>query len=282
MSDPGILYVIATPIGNLADITLRALDTIKNVKVLLAEDTRVTKRLLSHYGIQAHLESLHDFNESKKISTLIGQLHSGIDIGLVSDAGTPLISDPGYKLVSAAQNEHIQVRSIPGASAVVAALSVAGIPTDRFIFEGFLPKKTTERQMRLQALQYEARSMIFYEAPQRVELTIHACIEAFGETRNAALLRELTKQYEQHLSGELRQIKQSLHDHPEKIRGEYVLVVDGDDSPESTEFLESARLLLIDLQKHMSHKDAVEIVVKHTGLRRNQLYSLGLENTPNK
>lgn len=282
MADQGILYVIATPIGNLADITLRALDTIKNVKVLLAEDTRITKKLLDHYGIQAKLESLHDFNESKKIPALISQLKSGENIGLVSDAGTPLISDPGYKLVSTAQHEGIRVCPIPGASAVVTALSVAGIPTDRFIFEGFFPKKATERQKRLQALQFETRSIVFYESPQRILQSIETCIQVFGGHRKAALLRELTKQFEQHINGELIQISQALHEHPETVKGEFVLVVHGDEVSETAESIEKARLLLADLQKHLSHKDAIEIVAKHTGLGRNLLYSLGLDSVKKK
>ena len=282
MADQGVLYVIATPIGNLADITLRALDTIKKVKVLLAEDTRVTKKLLDHYGIQAKLESLHDFNESQKISSLTRQLSSGIDIGLVSDAGTPLISDPGYKLVSAVRNEGIQVRPIPGASAAVAALSVAGLPTDRFIFEGFIPKKSAERKKLLLALQYETRTMVFYESSQRIQQTIQACIDVLGEERKAALLRELTKQFEQHLNGELIQISQALHAHPRTIKGEYVLLVGGNESPEIAASIAQAKLLLADLQEHISHKDAVEIVAKHTGLGRNQLYSLGLDNGSKK
>lgn len=278
MSNQGTLYVIATPIGNLSDITVRALDTIKKVKILLAEDTRTTKKLLAHYGIQAKLESLHDFNESKKITALIKQLSSGIDIGLVSDAGTPLISDPGYKLVSAVQQEKIQVRPVPGANAMISALSVAGIPTDRFTFEGFLPKKVAERRTCLQALKYESRTMVFYESAKRIQQTIQICMEVFGGQRMATLLRELTKQFEEHLHGELTHIHQALDEHPDRIKGEFVLVVSGNDLTDDSEPLEQARLLLTDLQRHLSHKDAVEIVAKHTSVGRNQLYSLGLNS----
>ncbi len=278
MSNQGTLYVIATPIGNLSDITLRALDTIKKVKILLAEDTRITKKLLTHYGIQAELESLHDFNESEKISVVIEQLLRGVDIGIVSDAGTPLISDPGYKLVTAAQYENIPVRPIPGANAVITALSVAGIATDRFTFEGFLPKKAAERIAYLQMLKYERRSMVFYESPQRIQQTLQSFIEVFGGQRTATFLRELTKQFEQHLHGDLSSIKQTLQEHPEKIKGEFVLVVSGNDSSNDAESIEQAQQLLADLQAHMSHKDAVEIVAKHTNIGRNQLYSLGLNN----
>ena len=239
----------------------------------------ITGKLLEHYGIQAKLESLHDFNESKKAPVLIKRLFNGVNIGLVSDAGTPLISDPGYKLVALARREGIQVRPIPGASAVVAALSVAGIPTDRFVFEGFLPRKTAERQARLLALQHEIRSMVFYESPHRIRQLIQACIDVFGGYRRATLLRELTKRFEQHFSGELVRIQQALYASPKSVKGEYVLVISGNESLETIESIEKARLLLADLRKYISHKDAVEIVAKHIGLKRNQLYSLALNNT---
>ncbi len=274
---PGTLYVIATPIGNLADITLRALDTIKELNVLLAEDTRVTKKLLDHYGIQAKLESLHDFNESKKISSILERLASGLSIGLVSDAGTPLISDPGYKLVSAVQQAGHTVSPIPGASALTAALSVAGIATDRIVFEGFLPKNANERLKFLDLLKYETRSMVFYESPKRIEACIQACIAVFGANRKATLLRELTKQYEQYVHGDLVDIQQSLHAHPDKIRGEYVLLLQGNNSSDTAEGVEKASLLIADLRPHMSHKDAVALAAKHTGIARNTLYAIGLE-----
>ncbi|MGH1537294.1 MAG: 16S rRNA (cytidine(1402)-2'-O)-methyltransferase [Gammaproteobacteria bacterium] len=277
MSDFGTLYIIATPIGNLADITLRALDIIKNVEILYAEDTRVTKHLLEHYGIQAALQSLHDFNESKKISSVIDKLQAGADLGLVSDAGTPLISDPGYKLVSAAKEAGIDVRSIPGASALTAALSVAGIPTDRFIFEGFLPKSSSERVKLLNTIRFETRTIVFYESAQRIQASIQDCINVLGGERKAAILRELTKHYEQHIHAELTQIQQQLDSQSEKIRGEIVLVLHGDVSSEDAENFEKARQLLLDLQQHLPLKEAASIVAKHSGIRRNRLYSLGLE-----
>lgn len=277
MSDFGTLYIIATPIGNLADITLRALDIIKKVKTLYAEDTRVTKHLLEHYGIQAKLQSLHDFNESKKISSLIECLEAGEDLGLVSDAGTPLISDPGYKLVSAAQLAGICVRSIPGPSALTAALSIAGMPTDRFIFEGFLPKSSTDRQKLLNALRYETRTMVFYESAQRIQATLQDCIQVLGGERKAAVMRELTKHYEQHICDDLNQIHQQLAGQSEKIRGEIVFILHGDTSPEDAAGIEKAKQLLLDLQQHLPLKQAAAIVAKHTGMRRNQLYALGLE-----
>lgn len=276
MSEYGTLYIIATPIGNLADITLRALDIIKKVKTLYAEDTRVTKHLLEHYGIQAKLQSLHDFNESKKISSVIEQLQSGADLGLVSDAGTPLISDPGYKLVVAVQQAGLSVRAIPGPSALTAALSIAGAPTDRFIFEGFFPKSSSDRIKLLKSLRFETRTMAFYESAQRLQATINDCITIMGGERKAAIMRELTKHYEQHICAELEQVQQQLIDQTEKIRGEIVLILHGDNSSENADQVEKARLLLVDLQQHMPLKEAAAIVSKHTGIRRNQLYSLGL------
>ncbi len=281
MSDSGTLYIIATPIGNLADISLRALDTIKAVKVLYAEDTRVTQHLLEHYGIQAKLLSLHDFNESKRISSVIEYLQAGNDVGLVSDAGTPLISDPGYKLVATVQDAGFDVRAIPGASALTAALSVCGLPTDRFVFEGFLPKTANDRSKRLAMLKFESRTMVFYESPQRIEASIQSCIETMGGDRKAALLREMTKHYEQHFCADLNTIQQQLAGQKEKLRGEMVLILRGNDSQQGEAEIEKAMKLLVDLQQHISFKDAVTLVAKHTGVRRNQLYSHGLKDNSN-
>ena len=279
MSEHGTLYVIATPIGNLADITLRALDTIKSVKVLYAEDTRVTQHLLDHYGIQARLRSLHDYNESKRISLVIEELQVGQDVGLVSDAGTPLISDPGYKLVAAVRQAGLEVRSIPGASALVAGLSIAGLPTDRFIFEGFLPKSSNDRIKLFAALQFEPRTMVYYESPQRIKASIQDCINVMGGDRQAVLLRELTKHYEQHICADLHNLHQQLAKQTDKIRGEIVLILQGNGSPEDVADIEKATQLLTDLQQHMSLKDAVAIAARYTGVRRNQLYSKGIEDS---
>ena len=281
MSDFGTLYIIATPIGNLADISLRALDTIKAVKVLYSEDTRVTQHLLDHYGIQAKLLSLHDFNESKRISSVIEYLQAGYDVGLVSDAGTPLISDPGYKLVASVQDAGLDVRAIPGPSALTAALSVCGIPTDRFVFEGFLPKSSNDRNKRLAMLRFETRTMVFYESPKRIEASIQSCIEVMGADRKASLLREMTKHYEQHICAELHTIKKQIVSQKDKLRGEMVLILHGNGSQEDKAVIEKAMKLLVDLQQHMSLKDAVAIVAKHTGVRRNQLYSQGLKDHSN-
>ena len=281
MSEFGTLFVIATPIGNLADITLRGLDTFRAVKVLYAEDTRVTQRLLEHYGIQATLESLHDFNESKKISQVIEHLQSGDDVGLVSDAGTPLISDPGYKLINAVLETGLMVRSIPGASALTASLSIAGLPTDRFIFEGFLPKSKSERSKLFSALRNERRTLVFYESPKRILSSIKICAEILGGTRKAALLREITKLYEEHISATLDEIAEQLEQQKDKIRGEMVFILQGNQAPIHSTETEKAIELLTELQQHMSLKQAVSLVSKFTGMRRNQLYSIGLQDRSN-
>lgn len=282
MAAPGILYIIATPIGNLSDITLRALDTIKQVQVLVDEDTRITKKLLDHYGIHVRLESLHDFNESVKTGLLIRELLDGADIGLVCDAGTPLVCDPGFRLVSCAQEKGIAVRPVPGPCALVTALTVSGLPTDRFVFEGFLPKKVPERRELLQSLRHEARTMIFYEAPRRLRRSIQDCIGAFGGRRKAAVLREMTKVHEQHLTGSLEQVEGALGDTAQGVKGECVLVITGNASPADGERLEQAARLLADLQGRISHRDAVEVVARHTGIGRNRLYSRGLGPRPKK
>ena len=278
MAAQGILYIIATPIGNLSDITLRALDTIKKVNILLAEDTRITKKLLDHYGVRAKLKSLHDFNESAKIESLLRDLQSGADMGLVSDSGTPLICDPGFKLVRAAHHNGIEVYSIPGPCALITALSISGLPTDRFVFEGFLPKKVSERKEFLQSLRYETRTMVFYETAQRLRATTNDCIHVLGAYRKAAILRELTKVHEQHLRGSLEQIACALNNPAQVVKGECVLLIAGDTSSVDAQSIENARLLLADLQQRISHKDAVEVVAKHTGIGRNRLYSLGLDD----
>ena len=277
MAAPGILYIIATPIGNLSDITLRALDTIRQVQVLLAEDTRVTRKLLDHHGIHARLESLHDFNESAKIERLVRELLGGTDIGLVSDAGTPLICDPGFRLVCAADKRGIAVRPVPGPCALITALTVSGLPADRFVFEGFLPKKVPERRALLLSLRHEPRTMVFYEAPQRLHRSVQDCVRVFGGSRNAAVLRELTKLHEQHLTGSLEQIECVLGDAAQVIKGECVLVITGNVSSADEESLKKAASLLEDLQGRISHRDAVEVVARHTGFGRNRLYALGLD-----
>jgi 16S rRNA (cytidine1402-2'-O)-methyltransferase len=220
----GMLYVVATPIGNLEDITLRALRVLQEVDLIATEDTRRTRILLGHYQIDTPLTSFHDHNEVHKAPTLLRRLQEGISIALVSEAGTPLISDPGYRLVQLALAHGITVIPIPGPSAVVAAIVVAGLPTDRFIFEGFLPKKPGKRRKRLEGLRDELRTLIFYESPRRV-YEVLGDMQALWGDRRVVVARELTKKFEEILRGRITEVRAQLEEHPPQ--GEVTVVVEG-------------------------------------------------------
>ncbi len=226
MSDQnkGVLYVVSTPIGNLEDITLRALRVLREVDLIAAEDTRHTLRLLNHFGIHAPLTSYFEGNELKKREFLLSRLIQGDRVGLVSDAGTPGISDPGYRLIRLAIEHEIQVIPIPGPSAVITALSISGLPTDAFLFKGFLPNKSKKRRDLLKQLEEVKETLIFYESPHRVVGTLRDILEIFGD-REMALTRELTKIYEEILRGKVTEILQALKDR--KIKGEITLVISG-------------------------------------------------------
>jgi 16S rRNA (cytidine1402-2'-O)-methyltransferase len=222
--ESGVLYVVSTPIGNLEDITLRALRVLKEVDLVAAEDTRHTGLLLKHYGIEKRLESYHDFNKGRKAPALIQELKFGRSVAVTSDAGTPGISDPCYLLVKLAIQENIKVVPVPGASAFLSALVVSGLPTDRFAFEGFLPAKSGKRKKRLEELQKEKRTLIFYESPHRLLKTLEDISEILGE-RKMAVARELTKKFEEikrDTSSEIREYFEKS-----KVRGELVLVIEG-------------------------------------------------------
>jgi 16S rRNA (cytidine1402-2'-O)-methyltransferase len=222
--EPGVLYVVSTPIGNLEDITLRALNVLKEVDFVAAEDTRHTGLLLKHYGIGKRLESYHDFNKERKAPVLIRELKSGRSVAVTSDAGTPGISDPCYLLVKLAIQEKIKIVPIPGASAFLSALVVSGLPTDRFAFEGFLPAKPGKRRKRLEELQQEKRTMIFYESPHRFLKTLDDISNILGE-RRIVVARELTKKFEEIKRGTSSEIREYFE--KSKIRGELVVVVEG-------------------------------------------------------
>jgi 16S rRNA (cytidine1402-2'-O)-methyltransferase len=218
------LYLVPTPIGNLRDITLRAIDVLKSVDVILAEDTRTTGKLLKHLEIQRPLQSYHIFNEHKTVEKLIDRMRKGEVMALVSDAGTPAISDPGFLLVRAAREAGLEVNCLPGATAFVPALVNSGLPNDRFTFEGFLPHKKG-RKTRIDALIGEERTMIFYESPHRLMKTLEQFAEAFGPDRMACVSRELTKIFEENIRGTLSELISYYQEHP--IKGEIVLVVQG-------------------------------------------------------
>ncbi|WP_373520554.1 16S rRNA (cytidine(1402)-2'-O)-methyltransferase [Aquiflexum sp.] len=218
------LYLVPTPIGNLKDITFRAIEVLKSVDVILAEDTRTTGKLLKHYEIQRPLQSYHIFNEHKTVEKLIERLKKGEVMALVSDAGTPAVSDPGFLLVRAAKNAGIEVNCLPGATAFVPALVNSGLPNDRFTFEGFLPHKKG-RKTRIEALLEEPRTMIFYESPHRLMKTLEQFAEAFGKERMASVSRELTKIYEENVRGTMEELIEYYKENP--IKGEIVIVVQG-------------------------------------------------------
>ena len=270
-----MLYVVATPIGNLEDISPRAIDVLHKADLIAAEDTRHSSKLLKAMGISTPMTSYHDHNQTSKTPYLIEKLMSGLDIALISDAGTPLISDPGYRLVRAAQDQGIKVLSVPGPSAVTAALAVCGLATDRFVFEGFLPARVLARQRALHGLEAETRTMVFYETPHRVIECVADMLEIFGPDRELCLVRELSKHYETTLRSTIAGIDEILAKDPNQHRGELVLVLAGAAQrlPEG----EAERVLKI-LMDQLPLKQAVTLTARITGESRNQLYDLGLKN----
>ena len=271
----GTLYVVATPIGNLDDLTPRARQTLAEADLVAAEDTRHSGRLLSHIGAKTRLISLHEHNESDVVDSLIVQLESGNSVALISDAGTPLLSDPGFRLVAAAHDHGIPVSPVPGASAVTAALSAAGLPTDRFCFEGFLPAKQKARREKLAALGKEQRTMVFFESVHRIAASLADMAAAFGEARDAFVGRELTKLHEQCLHGSLGELVRAIEDGSLVGKGEFVVAVSGSAAPPESS-LDTDRLLLA-LVEHLSARDAAAVAAQATGAKKNALYQRLLE-----
>jgi 16S rRNA (cytidine1402-2'-O)-methyltransferase len=271
---PGTLYVVATPIGNLEDITLRALRVLKEVDLIAAEDTRHTQKLLGHYDIRTPLTSYHEHNERAKAPALVARLLDGASIALVCDAGTPAIADPGYRLVVAAVAAAVRVTPVPGAAALTAALSVVALPTDRFVFEGFLAEKRRERRARLQALRDERRTLIFYEAPHRLKDTLRDLEEIFGD-RTIAVAREMTKMNEEVQRGRLHEISAEIAERD--VRGELVIVVHGF-TGESAVPEELLRTEIRELQATgMRVKEIAELIGEKYARPKKQIYSMALE-----
>lgn len=271
----GILYVVATPIGNLQDMTLRAIEVLKSVDRIVAEDTRHSAPLLKHFSIIKPSISMHEFNERERHKVLMEYLQQGESIALISDAGTPLISDPGFHLVREAKANGINVVTVPGPCAAIAALSVAGLPTDKFTFEGFLPAKTEARRNRLAALLHENRTMIFYEAPHRVLSSLQTMVEVFGE-RKAVVARELTKIHESVLADTLPRLIKHFESHPNSVRGEFVILIEGvnEEAAESKEVIPENVLDI--LLEELPLKQAASLASKITGERKNVLYEMAL------
>jgi 16S rRNA (cytidine1402-2'-O)-methyltransferase len=268
----GTLFVVATPIGNLDDLSPRARQVLTDADLIAAEDTRHTGRLLSHFGIKNRQIALHDHNEETALEEIIVQLKSGKSVAIVSDAGTPLISDPGFRLLRAAHEQDIPVSPVPGAAAFVAALSVCGLPTDRVCFEGFLPVKNAARKKRLQALATEPRTVVIYESVHRIADTLDDLIETHGGCRRAFLGRELTKLHEQCVNAELQTLTAMLADGRIAAKGEFVLVVEGAPQATGPVFEVHATDLLGALLAELPGKQAVDIVARLSGHKRNDLY----------
>lgn len=279
----GILYCVATPIGNLEDISQRARRILSEVDKIYAEDTRVTRHLLTHFGISKPLSSLHDHNESQQINQIQAELEQGLKLALVSDAGTPLISDPGYKLIHALGKQDYKIVPVPGASALITALSVAGLPTDRFAFEGFLPAKSSSRRDVLKRLSQETRTLVFYESSHRIADSLADMQSVWGSERNLVILRELTKLYESIYRGSVAELLQRLHLDNDMRRGEFVLVVEGAtrQSDEQANRLNNQQVLTI-LLEELPIKQAATLAARLTGLPKNQLYkqALALQQVP--
>ncbi len=272
----GKLYIVATPIGNLEDITLRAIRVLKSVGLIAAEDTRRSRRLLNHYQISTPATSYHDYTSEKKRKRIIGRLMGGVDVALISDAGTPGISDPGYRLVVDALAEDITVLAVPGPSVVTAALSVSGLPTDCFFFAGYLPARKSTRRDRLLALSGRAETLVIHEAPHRIVETLATMASVFGN-RRMALIREMTKLHEEIFRGTLEAARVHLQAKP-RIRGEMTLVVAGDSSERPAEEAidlpeEIARVIR---EQKVTRKDAVRIVAETFGIPKNKVYRASL------
>jgi 16S rRNA (cytidine1402-2'-O)-methyltransferase len=277
-STMGTLYVVATPIGNLDDITARALRVLREVSLIAAEDTRHSARLMQHFGIGTPLAACHEHNEREQGSHFITRLLSGADVALISDAGTPLISDPGYHLVRNARAAGIRVVPVPGPSALITALSAAGLPSDRFIFEGFLPAKTAGRRARLEQVKEEPRTLIFYEAPHRILECLEDMQLVFGGERLALLARELTKTFETLKGLPLGELAAWVAADTNQQRGECVVLVAGWQAPEGDDALSVEALRVLDLLlQDLPLKRAAALAAEITGVRKNLLYQAALD-----
>lgn len=273
------LFVVATPIGNLEDMTYRAVRVLREADLIAAEDTRHARKLLDHYGIDRPLLSLHEHNEEQRVEQLLGRLERGETVALISDAGTPLISDPGFQLVRAARRRDAVVSPVPGASSVTAALSVAGLPTDRFVYEGFLPAKPAGRRRRLEALRTETRTLVLLESSHRIRQALADLVTVFGEDREAALARELTKRFETVRTAALGDLAEWLQVDANQCKGEFVIVVAG--APAEVNRAEDAEVdrILALLAAELPVKQAAGLAAGITGAPRNRLYQRAIELT---
>ena len=277
ISEPSALYIVATPIGNLGDITARAIEVLRTVDLIAAEDTRHSARLLQHFGITTRMTPYHDFSDDARVESLLSLVQAGQSIALISDAGTPLISDPGYRLVQRAKQQNIRVVPIPGVCAITTALSAAGLPSDRFAFEGFPAAKRTGRLKHYQSLVQETRTLIFYESPHRILESLDDMVEVFGAQRDAVVCRELTKTFETLHGATLGELQSWIREDPNRQRGEFVLLVRGavvvQEEALNAEVLRMLEILL----ESLPLKQAAALTARISGVKKNLLYERALQ-----
>lgn len=270
--ESGALYVVATPVGNLGDMSQRAIEVLQKVDLIAAEDTRHSKSLLSHFQIMTHCIAVHEHNERKVSTGLLEKMLNGKHIALISDAGTPLLSDPGFFLVREAILKGIQVIPVPGPSAVVAALSAAGLPTDRFHFEGFLPPKTNARLQKLEVLQHDTATLVFYEGPHRILDTLVDMQTVFGNDREVVVAREITKTFETFLRGTLEHVISQVREDKNQQKGEMVILLHGAETRDKNQLNPDAIRILDILLKDHSVKQAASLASEITGIKKNRFY----------
>jgi 16S rRNA (cytidine1402-2'-O)-methyltransferase len=271
------LYVVATPLGNLGDISRRALTVLSSVDLIAAEDTRHSRKLLTHYGIATPVTSFHEHNERAKTGTLLAKLAAGCSLGLISDAGTPLVSDPGYGLVREARLRGFRVSPIPGPSAVICALSASGLASDRFLFEGFAPRARSERRLWLEGLRDQPRTLVFYESSHRILESLEDLVQVFGGAREAVLARELTKLHETLLGGSLDELSALVGTDPLQRKGELVVLVAGAPASDAPRLGREAERTLRVLCEQLPVKQAAAMAAQITGVAKNRLYRQALD-----
>ncbi|MGS2717730.1 16S rRNA (cytidine(1402)-2'-O)-methyltransferase [Eionea flava] len=274
----GVLYIVATPIGNLGDISQRAIDVLNTVDIIAAEDTRHSGKLLQHFGISTRQIAYHEYSNEQRLDKILSLLLGGESVALISDAGTPLISDPGYDLVNAARSRDIPIVPLPGACAVIAALSVSGLPCNEFTFQGFLPAKSSSRRQVFGALVDEGRTTVFYESPHRILESLRDLMAELGVARHVVLARELTKTYETVLSGAVESLIKQLEQDGNQQRGEFVVLVKGVAKPSVSELgiSDEVKQWMAALLEHVPVKTAAAIGAKATGLKKRDLYQWAL------
>ncbi len=275
MSD-AVLYIVATPIGNLGDMTPRAVEVLQSVALIAAEDTRHSGRLMAHFNIKTPMISVHDHNERQRLQTILDKLSAGENIALISDAGTPLISDPGFYLVRGVRDAGFKVVPVPGCSAVIAAMSAAGVATDRFIFEGFLPAKRTGRQQQLALIKSEERTVIFYESTHRIIETLNDMVEVLGADRYVVMARELTKTFETIHGDKVSDLLVWMEQDHNQQKGEFVLIVQGVEPKKEESFSAETLHVLETLLEELPVKQAAALAAKLTGEKKNALYQEAL------